>query len=428
MYKEITCCRACGSLHIEKVLSLGNMAVSDFVDKPEIGGGVKAPLELVICDQKRGGCGLLQLRHTVSKEIMYRHYWYQSGINSTMTEELRNIAEEGGRSVGLSSGDYVIDIGANDGTLLRGYKVEGLKTIGFEPAENLYKRASESTEKIIVEFFNYSAWEREFGKQEAKIITAIGMFYDLDDPGRFLADIRKCLAFEGVFIVQMMYMPCALERNAFDGICHEHLEYYTLESLERLLAKHHLEVFDVKMREEINEGSARFFIRKKGSPVPIVNNDGALERVQKLRDTEKKLKLDELVTYSDLAERIKSTREKTLCFLHEEKVKGKKIHGYAASTKGNTTLQYYGIKDNLIDVIADRNPAKWGKYTVCSGIPIVSEEESRVLKPDYYFVLAWHFLKEFKERERAFLERGGKFIVPMPDFMVVSDEGRYLGS
>lgn len=416
-YKEISCCRVCQSKNLTDVLSLGDLAVSDYVDDPVAEPGIKAPLELVLCDAKQGGCGLLQLRHTVSSEAMYRNYWYRSGINQTMTNELADIAANAARVANLQAGDFVIDIGANDGTLLRGYKVPRLNTVGFEPARNLYEHGKEGTTKIIVDFFNKSAWTAAFGQAKAKAITAIGMFYDLDDPNTFVADVCQCLDDRGVFIIQMMYMPFALERNAFDGICHEHLEYYTMSSLEKLLTRHNLEVFDVEMREEINEGSVRFYIRKKND-LHVASADSQA-RVAQLRLAEERLGLEVLSTYEALVERIQDARKKTLDFLSQEKAKGKTIHGYAASTKGNTTLQFYGITTELVDAIADRNPTKWGKHTVASGIPIISEEDSRSKQPDYYFVLAWHFLPEFLKREENFLNQGGRFIVSMPEFKVV---------
>jgi hypothetical protein len=420
MFKEITCCRACRLKELINVLTLGNLAVSDFIDNPKSDTGIKAPLELVLCDPKNNGCGLLQLRHTVSNEAMYRNYWYRSGINQTMINELENISQSTADVAELRSGDFVIDIGANDGTLLRGYRVQGLNTVGFEPARNLYDYGKIGTTKIINDFFNHAAWVASFGQQKAKIITAIGMFYDLDDPNSFLDDVFKCLDDEGIFIIQMMYMPFALERNAFDGICHEHLEYYTMKSLENLLHRHKLEIFDVQMREEINEGSVRFYISKKVQSAAKLKTTEANTRVSKLRISENKMQLEDLSTYKAFVQRVENARESTLHFLREEIAKGKKIHGYAASTKGNTTLQYYDITPKLIEVIADRNPVKWGKYTVSSGIPVISEEESRVQNPDYYFVLAWHFLPEFIAREHKFLERGGKFVVSMPDFRVIS--------
>lgn len=420
MYEEITCCRACRSQELINVLTLGDLAVSDFVNNPKSDTGIKAPLELVLCNPKSDGCGLLQLRHTVSNEAMYRQYWYRSGINQTMIDELEDISQSAADVADLQSGDFVIDIGANDGTLLRGYKVQGLNTVGFEPARNLYDYGKIGTTKIINDFFNHAAWLSSFGQQKAKVITAIGMFYDLNDPNSFLDDVCKCLDDQGVFIIQMMYMPFALERNAFDGICHEHLEYYTMRSLENLLHRHGLKIFDVEMRTEINEGSVRFYICKDIASSKKMITREAQARVTELRKSEEILGLEELSTYKALVQRIENARNSTLDFLKKEKTNGKKIHGYAASTKGNTTLQYYGINSELVEAIADRNPVKWGKYTVLSGIPVISEEDSRALKPDYYFVLAWHFLPEFIARERDFLDRGGKFIVPMPEFKIIS--------
>ena len=419
VYKEIKCCRACHSQELINVLTLGDLAVSDFVDNPKSETGIKAPLELVLCDPNANGCGLLQLRHTVSNEAMYRNYWYRSGINQTMINELEDISRMATYVAGLRSGDFVIDIGANDGTLLRSYNVQGLNTVGFEPARNLYDYGKIGTTKIINDFFNYTAWNNIFGKQKAKVITAIGMFYDLDDPNTFLDDICKCLDDEGVFIIQMMYMPFALERNAFDGICHEHLEYYTMKSLENLLHRHRLEIFDVQMREEINEGSVRFFIAKNVPSSTKLKTAEGNARVRKLRASEERMGLQELSTYESLVRRIESAKKLTLEFLREEKANGKRIHGYAASTKGNTTLQYYGISSELVEAIADRNPVKWGKHTVSSGIQVISEEDSRIQNPDYYFVLAWHFLPEFIVREQEFLDRGGKFVVPMPEFKII---------
>lgn len=422
MYKEITCCRACRSQELINVLTLGNLAVSDFVDNPKSDTGIKAPLELVLCNPKSDGCGLLQLRHTVSNEAMYRQYWYRSGINQTMIDELEDISLRAADVADLQSGDFVIDIGANDGTLLRSYKVQGLNTVGFEPARNLYDYGKIGTTKIINDFFNHAAWLSSFGQQKAKVITAIGMFYDLDDPNSFLDDVCKCLDDQGVFIIQMMYMPFALERNAFDGICHEHLEYYTMRSLENLLHRHGLKIFDVQMRAEINEGSVRFYICKEVASAKKMITREAQARVTELRKSEEILGLEELSTYKALVQRIEHARNSTMDFLKKEKANGKKIHGYAASTKGNTTLQYYGINSKLVEAIADRNPVKWGKYTVSSGIPVISEEDSRALKPNYYFVLAWHFLPEFIQREKKFLEGGGKFIVPMPEFRVIGEQ------
>ena len=421
MFKEINCCRVCYSTNIEPILSLGDLAVSDFMDNPS-NEGIVAPLELVLCNKVEGGCGLLQLKHTVSNEAMFRNYWYLSGINQTMTDELSDITRSALGLVTIDANDYVIDIGSNDGTLLRSYQIEDLNTVGFEPARNLQKYGSKGTSKIIVDFFTYESWIEAFSNKKAKIITAIGMFYDLDDPNTFVRDVYKCLDDDGLFIIQMMYVPFFLERNAFDGICHEHLEYYTMSSLSHLLSLHDLEIVDVAIREEINEGSVRFYIKKKSLGSKLNISKDAHKNVNQLYELENKLKLDHIETYDELVIRILDAKNKTLAFLKQEVAKGKVIHGYAASTKGNTTLQFYGITPDLISAIADRNPNKFGLYTVGTGLPVISEEESRQMNPDYYFILAWHFLPEFIKREKIFLESGGKFIVSMPDFQIIGDD------
>lgn len=422
MYRTIDKCRVCDSTNLTSILSLGDLYVSDFLDSPEDTGGVRAPLEIVLCNAKDGGCGLLQLRHSVSGEAMYRNYWYRSGINRTMTNELGEIAKKVTSIANLKKDDFVIDIGANDGTLLRGYKTEGLNTIGFEPAKNLEQYNAEGTTKVFVDFFNYEIWKNSFGGAKAKAITAIAMFYDLDNPNTFVADIVRCLDDDGLLVIQMMYLPSFLERNAFDGICHEHLEYYSLLSLENLLKKHGLEVFDVEMREQINEGSLRLYIRKAGHGRSLNVLPGASERVEVLRAKEGGLGLNDKKAYEEFVKRIEDSKDKAVSFIKKEVANGKKIHGYAASTKGNTTLQYYELTPELLEAIADRNSIKWGKVTVGTKIPVISEEESRKQKPDYYFILAWHFLPEFLEREREFFENGGKFIVPMPEFKLISKE------
>lgn len=417
----ISACRSCGSEKLIPILSLGDLYVSDFVDADGKSKGIKAPLELVLCNRADGGCGLLQLKHTVSGEEMYRNYWYRSGINKSMTDELNGIAEKLESIVPLKPGDFIIDIGSNDGTLLRAYKkVPGLKLVGFEPARNLEELGKKGVTKLFVDFFNFPAWQKEFGDAKVKIITAIAMFYDLDDPNAFVSDIVECLDDEGIFVIQMMYLPSFLKRNAFDGICHEHLEYYSLLSLENLLKRHDLEVCDVEMREHVNEGSIRVYVRKTGKGKSLNLQAGFEERVGKIHAEEEKLGLNEKTAYEELVKRIMEAKEKTVSFIKSEVAKGKKVHGYAASTKGNTTLQFYNLTPDLIEAIADRNPVKWGKFTAGTMIPVISEEESRARKPDYYFILAWHFLPEFIKRETEYLKQGGKFIVPMPEFKVIS--------
>ena len=419
-YNTIQKCRICNSNKLESILDLGELYVSNFIDKEKPKKQCIAPLELVLC---KGECRLIQLRHTVSAQEMFREYWYLSGINESMNVELKHIVKSVESLIKLNKDDYVVDIGANDGTLLRHYNKK-INTIGFEPALNLKKLNTKGVSKIIPEFFNYEKWNKFYPNKTAKVITAIGMFYDLDDPNMFVSSIEKILSDDGLFVIQMMYLPLFIEKNAFDGICHEHLEYYSLYTLEYLLLKQNLKVVGLEIREKVNEGSARFYISKSNFSNQINVKNDFKENLRFYRNKEAKLKLDNADIYNKLILTINQVKEKTMSFLFSERMKGKLIHGYAASTKGNTTLQYYGIKSDLIEAISDRNPEKWGKYTVGSNIPVISEEESRNKNPDYYFVLAWHFIDTFVEREKEFLQNGGKFIISTPYFRVI-DKNNY---
>lgn len=412
-------CRVCGFKPLTPILSLGELYMSDFVDDAsQQDESSKVPLELVLCNKKDGGCGLLQLKYTASHEAMYRNYWYRSGMNKTMTDELHGIAKMIENLIDLKSGDYLIDIGANDGTLLRGYSINGIKTIGFEPAINLMKWAREGTTGIINDFFSYHAWKKAFGDSKTKVITAIAMFYDLEDPNMFVSDVVRCLDKDGIFIIQMSYLPSMLSQNAFDNICHEHLEYYSLLSLENLLTQHNLEIFDVELNS-INGGSFRTYIRHKDGGKTIKIAAGAEKRVKDLRKFEENLGLGDKKIYEDFVKNIYTLRDQLVKFLKSEHEKGKKIYVYGASTKGNTLLQFYKLDHNIIAAAAERNPEKWGKKTIGTLIPIISEERARAEKPDYFLVLPWHFMGEFKKREEEFLKSGGKFIVPLPKFEII---------
>ena len=408
-------CRVCGSKNLLPILSLGNQFVTNFVEKPE-GNYPKGPLDLVLCNVKDGGCGLLQLKNTVERDVMYRKYWYKSGISTTMVKALANIAAAIEKTLPLSRGDIVVDIGANDGTLLRQYKTPELTKVGFEPS-NLWRLALEGNTKIIHDYFNYASFSKEFGARKAKAITSIAMFYDLEDPNTFVEDVNSCLDKNGVWIIQMNYLGSMIENNTFDNISHEHLEYYSLLSLSYLLEKHKMQAFDVELND-VNGGSFRIYVKHKNanvSPTP-----GSQERLRIQKEYEQRMGLDDVRVYSKFARRIEENRARLLAFLKNEVKKGKKIFIYGASTRGLVVLQYYGIDQRLISGAADMNADKWGKYIVGTGIPIMSVDEYRQKKPDFLFVLPYHFLDEIKAQEEEFLERGGKMIVAIPDFTVIS--------
>lgn len=410
---EVEACRSCGNGDLESILSLGDQYVSDFVDSPE-DQTVQAPLELVLCDAEAGGCGLLQLKHTVDPEYLYSEYWYKSGINESMRESLRNIVEDSTKLASLGEGDIVLDIGCNDGTMLRMFD-EDYRRVGFEPAENLVEEAREGTTRVINDFFNADSYEAALGEEPADLVTSIAMFYDLNDPNGFVADVDSILADDGVWVIQMAYLPRKLETNAFDSIVHEHLEYYSLLALENLLERHRFEVFDMETND-VNGGSFRVYIRNEDADVSGFK--GADERLDSYRQRESEMGLGSRKTYEEFAERVEHLKKKTRSFIEDSVESGEKVYVYGASTKGNTLLQYYGLDDTLIEAAAERNPDKYGKMTVGTQIPIVPEEEARP-EADYFLALPWHFMDVFLERESEFLHDGGKFIQPLPEFKVL---------
>jgi len=407
----ITECRSCGSTNLTNILSLGLQYPSNFIELNSISDKrEQIPLELIFCEKK--DCGLLQLKHTASRESLYKEYWFRSGLNEKMVEALKDITKSVEKRISLSENDIVLDIGCNDGTLLRSYKSK-VRLVGFEPASNLVDEAKEGTDLIINNFFSFYEFVQHFPNERIKVITSIAMFYDLEDPNSFVSDIVNCLDQDGIWVIQMAYLIPMLELNAFDNIVHEHLEYWSLKSLKRLLEEHDLEIFDVELND-VYGGSFRIFVKtKKNDKINIQNS------VDEFLKKEDEFGLEKKETYLNFANRVNSLKNKLNDFIKKEISNGKLIYAYGASTKGNTLLQFYNLNNKLISKAADRDSKKFGKMTVGSNIPVISEEQARDEKPDYFLVLPWHLVDFFKERENEFLNNGGKFIVPLPDFKII---------
>jgi NDP-4-keto-2,6-dideoxyhexose 3-C-methyltransferase len=413
-----TTCRICGSSELAPVLSLGDQYIAGAFAEP---GGEepvsrRIPLDLVRCDMTRNesGCGLIQLRHTVPGSILYHSYWYRSGVNQTMTRNLHEIAAGASELAGLEPGDLVVDIGCNDGTLLDGYKVENLRYLGFDPSD-VSRYAVAKGYEVVRDFYSYEQFHLRYADQKARVITSIAMFYDLEYPRAFVEDVERALAEDGVWVIELHYLPMMLERNQFDAIVHEHLEYYSLAVIERLLAEVGLGVVRAELND-INGGSVRLFIRRAQRFRPEGED---ADNLQKLRIREFEMALDAAAPYERFAQATEEVGKDLLATCRKIVEEGKTIHIYGASTKGNTILQYAGIDSTLIPYAADRNPDKHGSETIGTKIPIISEEQSREMSPDYYLALPWHFMDEFLEREREFLDGGGRFIVPLPEVRVV---------
>jgi SAM-dependent methyltransferase len=413
-------CRICASKALTAVLSLGDQYIAgSFADpkgKPPVQRRI--PLDLVRCDPSldQNACGLVQLRHSVPPNILYRSYWYRSGINQTMRDNLAGIAHQAEEFVQLQSGDLVIDIGCNDGTLLKSYRTKGIRILGFDPATNIVEYARAAGVPVVNDFFSAASLRSVYPDEKPKVITSIAMFYDLENPHSFVQDIKTILHDRGIWILELSYLPTMLAMNSFDTICHEHVEYYSLAPMERLLAEHDLAVLDVTLND-VNGGSFRIVVGHAGKA--SLSPEG-LARVQDMRLKEFELALDSDAPFAVFRDNIRKIKKDLQAFLKKAKKQRKLVHGYGASTKGNTILQYCDITPDLVPAIADRNKDKWGSHTIGTNIPIISEEDSRRQNPAYFLVLPWHFITEMKKRESDFLKRGGKFLLPMPDVRLES--------
>ncbi len=412
-------CRISGE-KLVSLFSLGKLHLSDFIAKNSSPKQEKIELKLCLAPKS----GLVQLAHTASSDDMYQQYWYRSGTNTTMTKELEQIAMSVQEVIKTKPGDMFIDIGCNDGTLLS-FVDPKLTRIGFDPARNGYKDLSQKHADLIIEdYFNRRALAKSrYGNKKALAITSIAMFYDLEDPNKFVSDIAHLLDNNGLWVVQMSYLPLMLQQLAFDNVCHEHLSYYSLSSFTHLIERHGLKVVDC-LFNDVNGGSFRAYVRKtKSNPTHFATapyRDVANYRVLATLSHERNLNLNKPATYRDFYKKSEELKNQTVAFIKREKKKGKTIWGYGASTKGNTLLQWFGLDNNLIDAIAERSPAKFGLQTVGTNIPIKSEGDMRKAQPDYLLILPWHFIKEFQQRESEYLAKGGKFIVPCPKFEIIS--------
>ena len=353
----------------------------------------------------------MQLDYTSPSKYLYtERYGYKSGINQTMKDELSNIVKKSLEKIKKSKKELIaIDIGANDGTLLSYYPKEVYR-VAVEPIKKFANESKKYSNKVVNDFFNFKSFDKNV-KKKADIITVISCFYDMENPNKFIEDMKKIMNEDAVVVIQQNYLVEMLNKNAFDNIVHEHLEYYSLLSLNNLLQKHGLEVFDVEIRE-LNGGSFRTFIANKGQRK-------ITKRVLKMQQTEKRMKLDNKDTYVKFAKRIKENKIKVLSTIRKIVKDKKRIYLYGASTRGNTLLQYFELSKNLISYAVERNPEKWGKKIASVGIPIISEEQARKDNPEYMLVLPWFFKKEFLKREANYLKTGGHFIFPLPKLDVI---------
>lgn len=409
-------CRVCGCNNLAPVIDLGEQYLQGSFVKPPMQTPPRrrVPTQLVRCDVSRDetACGLLQLAHSIPPEILYANYWYKSGTNETMRRHLADIAASALAIVTPRQG-RVLDIGCNDGTLL-GCISGSFERWGVDPSDIAAQILPPV--QVINTVFPSAKAAHSLRGLSFDIVTSIAMFYDLEDPVGFAHTVHDLLDDEGVWVLEMSYMPLMLAMNSFDTVCHEHLEYYSLSVLQTIMQRAGLRIFKVSLNW-INGGSIRCYVCK----ADCFRHDtpAAAELIRKLQVNEFQAQLDTNTPYLAFQLRIEALRTEMTNLLARIHGEGKTVHVYGASTKGNVLLQWYGIDSYKVAYAADRNPDKVGATTLGTNIRIISEEESRRLRPDYYLVLPWHFKKEFLERERATIESGTAMIFPLPEITVV---------
>ncbi|CAI2717068.1 class I SAM-dependent methyltransferase [Nitrospina watsonii] len=410
MYSEIKECRIGGGQNLVSVLNLGQQVLTGVFPRTSSEHVTAGPLELVWCPES----GLLQLKHSYEPGEMYGdNYGYRSGLNQSMVDHLTNKVRYLERTACLKSGDIVVDIGSNDATTLKAYQTTGIQKLGIDPTGEKFKEFYTDDIKLIADFFSEEAYRSAF-KEPAKIITSIAMFYDLEDPIGFARQVESILDDDGIWHFEQSYMPSMLRLNSYDTICHEHLEYYSLGVVEKILRESGLKLIDVVMNS-INGGSFAVSAVKVGNKTMKPNSPV----IDWLLEQEGRMGLTTPKPFRDFEERVYRHRNDLTRLIHSLAGDGKTILGYGASTKGNVVLQFCGFTEKEIPAIAEVNTEKFGRFTPGTNIPIISEKDAAAMKPDYYLVLPWHFKEGIVRREKDYLSEGGRMIFPFPEIEIV---------
>lgn len=402
-------CRVCGKENLKEVLNLGEQELTGVFPKSKEESLTSGPLDLFFCPK----CGLLQLGHSYALDEMYGdNYGYRSGLNPSMIEHLSSKIDMLETKYNLKANDVVLDIGSNDGTSLNSYKTKGIRRIGMDPTGKKFSKYYEKGIELITDFFSSTAFKK-ICDRKAKIVTSISMFYDLESPIDFAKQVEEILADDGVWHLEQSYMPVMLRNNAYDTICHEHLEYYSLGVMKYIMDAAGLKIIDVSTND-INGGSFAITVAKNSSE--FKPNTSLINWY--LRQ-EKELALDRETPYFEFAQRTAEHRRQFRDLLDSLIADGKTVCGYGASTKGNVLLQYCGITEKQISVIGEVNPDKFGAFTPATYIPIDDEVNVKKSKPDYFVVMPWHFRNGILAKEKDFLKSGGHFIFPLPFIEIV---------
>ena len=409
MYRAIHKCRICGSEQLERVLSLGTQMLTGVFPDTRDESITSGPLSLVKCDGGDDVCGLLQLEHTFDHAEMYGdNYGYRSGLNPTMVSHLEAKVARIRRSIQLENGDLVVDVGSNDGTTLKAYPSSGLVLAGIDPTAEKFRQFYPSHIQILPDFFSLALMQQAFGERRARVITSFSMFYDLEDPMAFMREIHGALADDGIWVFEQSHMPTMVAMNAYDTICHEHLEFYAMRQIKWMTDRTGFVIVDVEFNE-VNGGSFSVTVAKQGH-----GTQTAL--LSSILDDEERRGFNTLTPYLAFADRVASLRTELQRFVWNARAAGKTVAALGASTKGNVILQFCGFTEQDVQCIGEVNPEKFGCFAPGTWIPIVPQQQLLQQNPDYLLILPWHF-RSFFISKSAF--SGRRLVFPLPRLEIV---------
>jgi hypothetical protein len=401
---KIKFCRSCKKKSFYNILSLGNQFYTGFFLKKNQ-KVPKGELNLILCKN----CSLVQLDRNFNINKLYGlNYGYRTSLNKLMQNHIESKKIYVSKFVNLKKKDLIVDIGSNDGTLLNFFNSK-YKLVGIDPTIKKFKKFYKKNINQVPSFFSNNSIKK-YKLDNAKIIYSMSMFYDLPDPFEFVKNIKKLLDFNGVWHFEQSYLPFMLKYNSYDTICHEHLEYYTLQSIKYILDRNNLKIIDISFND-INGGSIALTTSKNP-------NRKESKLVKEVLKNEKKLKLNTKFPYIKFKNRVIANKKKMNDLLKKLKKNNKIVYGYGASTKGNVFLQYNNFSSSQIKAIFDVNPDKFNRYTPGSKIKILDENSSKKLKIDYILVLPWHFKKFIIKKEKNSLMKKSKFIFPLPNVKI----------
>jgi SAM-dependent methyltransferase len=403
-------CALCDSSHLEHVLALEpSPPANSFVpfDRLDV-LQQKFPLDLAICRD----CNHVQLLDVVDPRFLFEDYVYVSGTSRVFVDHFRRYAADTTELLGIAPGDLVVDIGSNDGTLLRFFQALGCRVLGIDPARSIADAASESGVETLTEFFTPEvAREIRDSRGAARLITANNVFAHAEDLGGILDGVRALLAADGVFVFEVSYLADVYEKTLFDTIYHEHLSYHSVGPLEKFFAANAMQLIDV-LRVPSHGGSIRGFAQHAQGKRPIRRS------VQDLIELESQLMLDRPATFESFAARIDRLKGELRALLSQIKSKGACVSGFGAPAKATTLLHHFQLGTDFLDFIVDDSPLKQGLFTPGHHIPVVSPAMLDERHPDYLVVLAWNFAESIIASHSGYTERGGQFIVPLPQLTI----------